>query len=133
MKYLALGAAVAVLIASAVFLLRPDNDVRSPREVMGAFVYHIDRGNFGKACGLMSDEFRGDLESCSQSFVFNAGMQMGMAGVDVFDGASLLPGVEEMTDGRSYEYRIRTDAIPEPVTVLVQRQENGRYRIARID
>ena len=132
MKYLALGAAVAVLVAASVFALRPDStDVRSPREVIGAFVYHLDKGNFGKACGLMTDEFRGYVEDCSSGFIYNAGIGMAFSGVDIYDGASLLPGVEEFTDGKSFAYRIKTTALP-PVEVLVVKQESGRYRIARI-
>ncbi len=132
-KYLAVVAVVAAAIVAIIGFVGPEgsDDVRSPRDVVGAFVYHIDHGNFGKACGLMSDELRGDLEECSSGFVFNAGSQMAFFGVDVFDGATLLPGRVQVTD-ESFVYRIRTTALVTPVEVLVEKRPTGRYRITRI-
>jgi hypothetical protein len=134
MKYLALVGALAVLAAAGGLALTAttsgSTEMRGPTEVMGAFVYHIERGNFGKACGLMTAETAGPIDACSSGFVFNAGQNMTFFGIDIFAGAKLLPGSVTKADG-SIVYRIKTTALP-PVKVTVKQQESGRYRIVGI-
>ena len=125
---------VAATVMAFVYLAAPrtgSDDLRSPTEVMGAFVYHLDRGNFGKVCGLYDQDVRGSsVESCSHGFIFNAGQNMAFFGVDIFDGAELLPGYEEIGETKRV-YRIKTRELP-PVDVTLEKQDNGRWSVTKV-
>ena len=107
------------------------DEVRSPLEVIGAFAYHIDHGNFGKACGLYADEYRGPVETCSQGFVMNGGGQMAMMGVDPFDACRVVPGSGKQIDDETWTFNIVTAAGIE-VTATLSLRASGRWRITDI-
>lgn len=127
---LAAAAGASALVLAVVQLSAAGPHVRTPREVVGAFVYHLERGNFGKACGLMADEARATVDNCSSGFVYNTAVQMLLGGADPFAGATLLPGSRTKDDG-SIVYRIKTEMLP-AVDVTVAKRPTGRYRITRI-
>ena len=134
MRYLGPLGLLACGIAVAVGLAVSNNsaDVRSPLDVVGAFAYQLDKGNFGKACGLYAQDVRGpDVESCSQGFVFTAGQNMMFFGVDPFDGAHVVPASEVIVDDDTHTYMLKTSVLP-PVKVTVELQENGRWRITKV-
>ncbi len=106
-------------------------DVRGPLEVAAAFVYHIDRGNFGKACGLYAPDARVDIETCSEGFVVNAAQAMMFGGFDVFEGARLVPGSRVDNPDGTVTFKIETDEIP-PARLTLELQASGRWRISGI-
>jgi hypothetical protein len=108
-----------------------DEQGRTPLEVMGAFVYHVDHGNFGKACGLYADDIRGTVENCSAGFVQNAAFGMIFGGADPYDGCRIVPGSQKQVDETTVTFQIETDVIP-PLAVTVELQPSGRYRITKI-
>lgn len=121
----------ATAIAGVAYLPGDGPNVRSPLEVVGAFVYHVDHGNFGRACGLYADMTPKLVEDCSAGFVQNAAFGLMFAGVDMYDNTHIVPLTGKQVDDDTYTVKIASDAIT-PVTVTVERQESGRWRIAGI-
>lgn len=136
MKLAGLAALAAAVAGALVLAFQPFSSdgphVRSPLDVVGAFVYQLDHGNFGKACGLMSQKARrGKVEDCSAGLAYNAGVNMVFFGGDIFDGMTVVPGSQKQLDDGSVTFKIKSDLIP-PVLVTVAKQDNGRYRITKI-
>lgn len=127
-------ASSACALTLAFFTLTSGTEEPEPRgalEVAGAFVYHIDHGNFGKACGLYAQDARVDIEGCSEGFVFNVSQAMMFLGEDIYDGARIVPGSRVDVDEDTVSFVIVTDLI-EPATLTVERQPSGRWRITEI-
>lgn len=136
-KYLALGALAAVLAVAAVLAFQPFQSngphIRSPLDVVGAFAYQLGHGNFGKACGLMSQEYRGSatVTRCVDGLTYNTGVNLSVWGVNLFDGLRVVPGSHEVNKDGSESYAIESDELP-ATKVTVAKQANGRYRITAI-
>src|SRR5574337_1281715 len=134
-KYLASAALIGAAVAVAVMLAvtgDKDNGIRSPLEVAGAFVYHLDHGNFGKACGLYADSYRGgSVERCSASFVYSSAVPLAFWGVDLFDGMHVVahPPVDN-PDG-TVSFKVASDAIA-PTRITLRENAEGRWRIVKI-
>lgn len=132
-RCLALALIPLALFVAGVLMFAPSEskEPRTSLEVMGAFVYHLDKGNFGKACGLYADEARATVEMCSEGFIYTAGQHMGFFGVDPFDGARISPSSEKIISETRVSYEIVTDVIP-PATATLEKQDSGRWRIVSI-
>lgn len=136
MKLAAVAGIAALVAGVAVLAFQPFQrtyDVRTPLDVVGAFAYQMDHGNFGKACGLMSQKYResASVQPCADGLTFNAGINLGFWGVDIFDGLHVVPNSHKVNKDGSESYAIESKVVP-ATRVTVAKQANGRYRIVKI-
>ena len=93
MKFAAAAGLLALVAGAFVLAFQPftgDKPGSSPSRTIYSFAYALGHSNFGRACSYMADKVR--RPDCAAGFVYNAGVNMGMFGVDIFDGMRVMPG-----------------------------------------
>lgn len=138
MRYLVVAAAAVVLAFTALVGVRigqtDDRAGSSPERTAYSFIHAMKHNNFGRACSYFTDQYRGDVDRCSQGYLESASMFIMFLGKSPFVDAAVVPGTrEELEDGRvTYQvgfWNMDTGKLVPSATLIIVEGPNGKWRI----
>lgn len=133
MKFAAAAGLLALVAGAFVLAFQPftgDKPGSSPDRTVYSFAYALGHSNFGRACSYMADKQRGG--QCAAGFVYNAGINMAMFGVDVFKGMRVVPGSRVDKPNGQVVYKVRSKEIPPAKVTVAKQKSSGLWRVVRI-